>query len=207
MKQATLFSLKKWKNTTIEDIQKYKCILDNKDVTEEGILKALISLKKENPRKNILLTTGIDAILTDLKKHPSSRVSSEAYNLSNYWRLNKNTSNQNVVDITQESPIKKCESFENDTKPFDQQIKSLRTTEPCILPITCLKQLNSDLRATQSVKRIHRISTKSKHVFKKKHTNGTINIKIIQDLHKAIKLFATELGEQEVELYLEKNIF
>ncbi|GIX88215.1 uncharacterized protein CEXT_38131 [Caerostris extrusa] len=137
MKQATLFFLKKWKNATIEDIQKYKCILNNKDETEEEILKALISLKKENPRKIYFLATGIDVILTDLKKHQSSRVSSEAHNLSNYWQLNKITSNQNVVDITRESPIKKCESFENDTKPIDQQIKSLRTTEPCILPVTC----------------------------------------------------------------------
>ncbi|CAL1293075.1 unnamed protein product [Larinioides sclopetarius] len=58
-KQATLFSLKSWKNVAAESIQKYKDILANHDQTESEILKALVSLKKKNLSKDVILSAGL----------------------------------------------------------------------------------------------------------------------------------------------------
>lgn len=53
--------MQSWKKIAVEDIIKYKDILDNQGETE-AILRILTTLKKKNPSKDLVLSTGIGMI-------------------------------------------------------------------------------------------------------------------------------------------------
>ncbi|KAF8782180.1 uncharacterized protein LOC129963585 [Argiope bruennichi] len=206
-KQATLFSLKSWKNVATEGIQKYKDILASHDEAE--ILKALISLKKKNFSRDVILSAGIDLSLKLLEKHQNPRICYEAQLLRSHWQLNKSCSPEIILLDNEEPPRKKR--------------RTMPEVEVCEIKIThkqtieCNERLAVDHSQEKQVPNKAFLKDSNKSVpmaaakpvkldFKSPSVNKTTYNNIIHQLHAAIKLFTQELGEQEVRLYLGKDV-
>ncbi|GBM95095.1 hypothetical protein AVEN_3700-1 [Araneus ventricosus] len=208
-KQATLFSLKSWKNVAAEGIQKYKDILANHDQTESEILKALVSLKKKNPSKDVIMSAGIDLSLELLERHKNPRVGYEARMLRNHWQLNKNCTSEIIVIDEEEPPSKKRRTLP------EIEICEVKTTHKQTIEWNELqaighpqgKQLPNKVALMDINESVPSAASKpTKLVFKTPSVNKATYNNIIHQLHDAVKLFTQELGEQEVRLYLEKSL-
>ncbi|CAL1293074.1 unnamed protein product [Larinioides sclopetarius] len=207
-KQATLFSLKSWKNVAAESIQKYKDILANHDQTESEILKALVSLKKKNLSKDVILSAGLDLSLELLEKHKNPRVSYEAQMLRSYWQLNKNYTAEIVID-EEEPPSKKRRTLP------EIEICEIKTTHKQSIECNGIqaigllqaKQLPTKAALVDRNKSVPlAVAKPTKLVFKTASANKATYNNIFHQLRDAVQLFTQELGEQEVRLYLEKSL-
>ncbi|XP_075038250.1 transcription elongation factor A N-terminal and central domain-containing protein 2 isoform X1 [Mixophyes fleayi] len=81
--QATLHSLKRV--VVLEDIKRWRCILELPNQTKENLLDALIQLKKKIPSEEVIRSTKIGEAVESLQIHPDREVSELAKDVHTQW--------------------------------------------------------------------------------------------------------------------------
>ncbi|KAM5148964.1 transcription elongation factor A N-terminal and central domain-containing protein 2 [Mantella aurantiaca] len=96
LRQATLHSLKRV--VVLEDIKRWKCILELPSQTKENLLEALSQLKKKIPSEDIIRTTKIGEAVEALQIHSDSEVSELAKEVYSQWEtfLRENRCKPNI---------------------------------------------------------------------------------------------------------------
>ncbi|KAM8931186.1 transcription elongation factor A N-terminal and central domain-containing protein 2 [Pelodytes ibericus] len=81
--QATLFSLKRV--VVLEDIRRWKCILELPTQTKENLVKTLQELKKKIPSEEVIRSTKIGEAVESLQAHSDEEVSGLAWEVHTQW--------------------------------------------------------------------------------------------------------------------------
>ncbi|KAG8178754.1 hypothetical protein JTE90_006597 [Oedothorax gibbosus] len=207
-----------WNKITTEEIIKHKEILDNQTGIE-AILKTLATLKKRNPTKDILLSTGIDASLKKMViEHNSSLVTDEVRKLLIHWKLEAPVKSPAVVVKFQPLVATTLKPKSNDIK---ETIEVSKTPDPVIkaghLTKVSETQSENELSILKVVSKceekeeeckentadqIYKMQTE-KTICKKPLVSEYRKKEINRRLQSAITIFMEELGKQEVKMYLD----
>ncbi|KAM9325305.1 transcription elongation factor A N-terminal and central domain-containing protein 2 [Gastrophryne carolinensis] len=83
LSQATLHSLKRV--VVLEDIKRWKCILELPNQTKENLVEALSQLKKKIPSEEVIKSTKIGEAVESLQKHSDEEVSQLAKDVHSQW--------------------------------------------------------------------------------------------------------------------------
>ncbi|XP_072275782.1 transcription elongation factor A N-terminal and central domain-containing protein 2 [Pyxicephalus adspersus] len=96
MTQATLHSLKRV--VVLEDIKRWKCMLELPGQTKENLLEELSQLKKKIPSEEVIRTTKIGEAVEGLQTHSDNDVSALAKDVYSQWEtfLRENRCKPNI---------------------------------------------------------------------------------------------------------------
>ncbi|XP_063284172.1 transcription elongation factor A N-terminal and central domain-containing protein 2 [Pelobates fuscus] len=94
--QATLYSLKRV--VVLEDIKRWKCILEFPNQTTENLMNTLKELKKKIPSEEVIRSTKIGEAVGSLQTHDDKDVSHLAQEVYNNWEtfIKENRSKPNI---------------------------------------------------------------------------------------------------------------